>query len=80
VQDVKLALALLDDTPACTIFEALSLTEAGYGSVRRYYIQADQDNLLNLTTTQFITNNNPPESVFTISSSDSFIPSSNLKS
>jgi hypothetical protein len=70
VQDVTLALTLLDDTPLCTLIEALSLTKAGYGSVRRFYIQAEKDNTLTLQTTQYVIDNNPPELVFTINGSD----------
>jgi pimeloyl-ACP methyl ester carboxylesterase len=68
--DIILALTLLDNQPYCTLSEVLFLTEANYGSVRRFYLQTDLDNVWGPGGEQYILNNNPPEKVFFINGSD----------
>ncbi|CAM6081905.1 unnamed protein product [Calypogeia fissa] len=70
-QDATLGLLVLDDEPVASLYGVLYLTASGYGSVRRFYVKTDFDNVLPPSTDQdYIINQNPPEQVFTINGSD----------
>nr|GEU89447.1 hypothetical protein [Tanacetum cinerariifolium] len=50
--------------PFPTILEKLSLTDANYGPVRRFYIEIPEDNAIPITLQQSMISESPPENVF----------------
>uniref|UniRef100_A0A7N0V115 AB hydrolase-1 domain-containing protein n=1 Tax=Kalanchoe fedtschenkoi TaxID=63787 RepID=A0A7N0V115_KALFE len=52
------------------IAEKLSLTDTNYGSVRRFYIETQEDNCIPISVQESMVNSSPPERVFHIKGSD----------
>ncbi|KAL5987885.1 putative methylesterase 11, chloroplastic [Asimina triloba] len=69
-KDVALASVSLRPIPFAPILEKLSLTDGKYGSVRRFYIETSEDNVIPLTLQQIMINANPPEGVFRLKGGD----------
>nr|GEZ28931.1 hypothetical protein [Tanacetum cinerariifolium] len=56
--------------PFPPVFEKMSLTDANYGSVRRFYIESPEDNAIPITLQQSMISESPPEKVFCLKGSD----------
>ncbi|KAI7740030.1 hypothetical protein M8C21_025778 [Ambrosia artemisiifolia] len=69
-KDVALATVSMRPIPFPPVLEKLSLTDANYGSVRRFYIQTPDDNAIPITLQESMINESPPEKVFRLKGSD----------
>ncbi|XP_020583857.1 putative methylesterase 11, chloroplastic [Phalaenopsis equestris] len=69
-KDIALASVSMRPIPFAPILEELQLTDNNYGSVRRFYIEATEDNALPLPLQQRLCESNPPEKVFRLKGSD----------
>ncbi|KAJ0712332.1 putative alpha/beta hydrolase-1 [Helianthus annuus] len=69
-KDVALASVSMRPIPFPPVLEKLSLTDANYGSVRRFYIQTPEDNAIPITLQESMINESPPEKVFRLKGSD----------
>lgn len=69
-KDVALASVSMRPIPFPPVLEKLSLTDANYGSVRRFYIETPEDNAIPLTLQQSMISESPPEKVFRLKGSD----------
>ncbi|KAI7747053.1 hypothetical protein M8C21_011888 [Ambrosia artemisiifolia] len=69
-KDVALATVSMRPIPFPPVLEKLSLTNANYGSVRRFYIQTPDDNAIPITLQESMINESPPEKVFRLKGSD----------
>lgn len=56
--------------PFAPLLEKLSLTQNNYGSVRRFYIEAGDDNTMPPSLQQAVCGANPPEKVFRLKGAD----------
>lgn len=69
-EDVYLAYSCLNAIPFRPTFNILSLTEARYGSVPRFYVKTTDDNIIPPEIQESFIRENPPENVFTVPESD----------
>ncbi|PWA38095.1 methyl esterase 11 [Artemisia annua] len=69
-KDVALASVSMRPIPFPPVLEKLSLTDANYGSVRRFYIETPEDNAIPITLQQSMISESPPEKVFRLKGSD----------
>ncbi|KAM7277993.1 hypothetical protein ACFE04_005127 [Oxalis oulophora] len=69
-KDVALASVSMRPIPFAPVLEKLSLSDAKYGSVRRFYIETPDDNAIPLTLQQKMINSSPPERVLRLKGSD----------
>ncbi|GJR82482.1 putative methylesterase 11, chloroplastic [Tanacetum coccineum] len=69
-KDVALASVSMRPIPFPPVLEKLSLTDANYGSVRRFYIETPEDNTIPITLQQSVISESPPEKVFRLKGSD----------
>lgn len=69
-KDVALASVSLRPIPFAPLLEKLSLTEENYGSVRRFFIEAPDDQAITPSIQENMLKLNPPEQVFQIKGSD----------
>ncbi|GJY86626.1 putative methylesterase 11, chloroplastic [Tanacetum coccineum] len=60
-KDVALASVSMRPIPFPPVLEKLSLTDANYGSVRRFYIETPEDNAIPITLQQSMISESPPE-------------------
>ncbi|KAI5082944.1 hypothetical protein GOP47_0002687 [Adiantum capillus-veneris] len=70
LEDVNLALTLLNPTPFAPLLEVLTLTPAKYGSIPRFYIKTPLDNVIVPALQASFIQQNPPSQEFTIQQSD----------
>lgn len=70
IQDVALASVSMRPTPIAPVWEKLSLSDAKYGSVQRFYIKTQEDCALPSLLQEIIISSNPPEQVFQLKGSD----------
>lgn len=56
--------------PFAPVLEKLSLSELKYGSVRRFYIEAPEDNAISIAQQESMINASPPERVFRLKGAD----------
>lgn len=56
--------------PFAPIMHNLSLSEANYGTIQRFYIKTDEDFAVPVNLQNFMIDSNPPEDVFLVKGSD----------
>lgn len=56
--------------PFAPIMHKLTLSEANYGSIPRFYIKTDEDFAVPIALQEFMINSNPAKKVFQIKGSD----------
>lgn len=69
-KDVALASVSMRPIPFAPLLEKISLTEENYGSVRRFFIEAPDDQAITPSIQENMLKSNPPEQVFQIKGSD----------
>ncbi|XP_058179363.1 putative methylesterase 11, chloroplastic [Rhododendron vialii] len=69
-KDVALASVSMRPIPFAPVLEKLSLSDKKYGSVRRFYIETQEDNAIPITLQESMINKSPPERVFRLKGSD----------
>ncbi|KAE9466615.1 hypothetical protein C3L33_01462, partial [Rhododendron williamsianum] len=69
-KDVALASVSMRPIPFAPVLEKLSLSDKKYGSVRRFYIETQEDNAIPITLQESMINESPPERVFRLKGSD----------
>ncbi|KAF5725416.1 putative methylesterase 11 chloroplastic isoform X2 [Tripterygium wilfordii] len=69
-KDVALASVSMRPIPFVPVLEKLSLSDAKYGSVSRYYIETPEDNAIPITSQESMINTNPPNQVFRLKGAD----------
>ncbi|KAF8399612.1 hypothetical protein HHK36_015481 [Tetracentron sinense] len=69
-KDAALASVSMRPIPFAPVLEKLSLSDVNYGSVRRFYIEAPEDNAIPISVQESMINSNPPERVFRLKGSD----------
>ncbi|XP_034684663.1 putative methylesterase 11, chloroplastic [Vitis riparia] len=69
-KDVALASVSMRPIPIAPVWEKLSLSDAKYGSVQRFYIKTQEDCALPSLLQEIIISSNPPEQVFQLKGSD----------
>ncbi|KAK4594502.1 hypothetical protein RGQ29_018259 [Quercus rubra] len=69
-KDVALSLVSMRPIPFGPVIEKLSLSDAHYGSIRRFYIGTPEDCAIPVALQENIINTNPPEQVFWLKGSD----------
>ncbi|KAK6913354.1 Alpha/beta hydrolase fold-1 [Dillenia turbinata] len=69
-KDVALASVSMRPMPFAPVLEKLSLTDANYGSVRRFYIQTLEDHAIHVALQESMINSSPPERVFRLKGAD----------
>ncbi|XP_076954929.1 putative methylesterase 11, chloroplastic [Bidens hawaiensis] len=69
-KDVALACVSMRPIPFSPILEKLFLSDSNYGCVRRFYIEAPEDNAIPVTLQQIMINKSPPEKVFRLKGAD----------
>lgn len=69
-KDVALASVSMRPIPFAPFFEKLSLSDKNYGSVRRFYIETPEDNVIPITLQEIMISKSPPEQVFRLKGSD----------
>eukprot|EP00252_Welwitschia_mirabilis_P006902 TRINITY_DN1784_c0_g3_i1.p1 TRINITY_DN1784_c0_g3~~TRINITY_DN1784_c0_g3_i1.p1 ORF type:complete len:363 (-),score=93.69 TRINITY_DN1784_c0_g3_i1:476-1564(-) len=69
-KDVALATVSMRPIPFAPVLERIHLSEEKYGSVRRFFVQTCDDNVLTLPAQQHLVDENPPERVFKLKGSD----------
>ncbi|KAG7627071.1 Alpha/beta hydrolase fold-1 [Arabidopsis thaliana x Arabidopsis arenosa] len=69
-KDVALASVSMRSIPFAPVLEKLSLSDANYGSVRRYYIETLEDNAIPVTLQENMINSSPPEKVYRLKGAD----------
>lgn len=69
-QDFALASVSMRPIPFGPLLEKLSLSELNYGSVRRFYIETQDDCAIPVTFQEYVIDNNLPERVFRLKGSD----------
>lgn len=70
LQDAVLASVSMRPMPFAPIMEKLSLSEANYGSIPRFYIKTEEDFAIPVSLQEFMIKSNPPEQVFQLKGSD----------
>ncbi|CAH2044911.1 unnamed protein product [Thlaspi arvense] len=69
-KDIALASVSMRSIPFAPVLEKLSLSDANYGSVRRYYIETLEDNAIPVTLQENMINSSPPEKVYRLKGAD----------
>ncbi|XP_008786473.2 putative methylesterase 14, chloroplastic isoform X1 [Phoenix dactylifera] len=69
-KDIALALVSMRPIPLAPIMEKLSLTPENYGTVRRYFVQTIEDNMLSPDIQEKLVRENPPLGIFKIKGTD----------
>nr|XP_023914853.1 putative methylesterase 11, chloroplastic [Quercus suber]POF07607.1 putative methylesterase 13, chloroplastic [Quercus suber] len=69
-KDVALSLVSMRPIPFGPVIEKLSLSDAHYGSIQRFYIGTPEDCAVPVALQENIINTNPPEQVFWLKGSD----------
>lgn len=69
-QDFALASVSMRPTPFAPVLEKLSLSEANYGSVRRFYVETQDDCAIPVSFQEYMVDANLPEKVFRLKGSD----------
>ncbi|XP_030455150.1 putative methylesterase 11, chloroplastic isoform X1 [Syzygium oleosum] len=69
-KDVALASVSMRAIPFAPILEKLTLSDANYGSVRRFYIETQEDYAIPASLQETMIKSNPPEKVFHLKGSD----------
>lgn len=69
-KDAVLASVSMRPMPFAPIMEKLSLSEANYGSIPRFYIKTEEDFAIPVSLQEFMIKTNPPEQVFQLKGSD----------
>ncbi|CAE6073814.1 unnamed protein product [Arabidopsis arenosa] len=69
-KDIALASVSMRSIPFAPVLEKLSLSDANYGSVRRYYIETLEDNAIPMTVQENMINSSPPEKVYRLKGAD----------
>ncbi|KAK9276185.1 hypothetical protein L1049_005716 [Liquidambar formosana] len=69
-KDVALASVSMRPIPVAPVLEKLSLSDVNYGSVRRFYIETQEDCAIPVALQEMMINSNPPEKVFHLKGSD----------
>ncbi|XP_052195236.1 putative methylesterase 11, chloroplastic [Diospyros lotus] len=69
-KDVALASVSMRPIPFAPVLENLALTDLKYGSIRRYYIETQEDNAIPIALQQSMINKSPPERVFRLKGAD----------
>lgn len=69
-KDVALSSVSMRPMPFAPVLEKLSLTDAKYGSVRRFYIETPEDNAIPITLQESMINASPPERVLRVKGAD----------
>lgn len=70
MQDSILASVSMRPMPFAPIMHNLSLSEANYGTIQRFYIKTDEDFAVPVNLQNFMIDSNPPEDVFLVKGSD----------
>ncbi|KAI0494336.1 hypothetical protein KFK09_024470 [Dendrobium nobile] len=69
-KDIALASMSMKAVPLAPMMEKLKLTPENYGTVKRFFIQTADDNILRLQIQEEIVQKNPPHGVYKIKGSD----------
>ncbi|XP_030547185.1 putative methylesterase 11, chloroplastic isoform X2 [Rhodamnia argentea] len=69
-KDVALASVSMRPIPFAPILEKLNLSDANYGSIRRFYIETQEDHAIPASLQEAMTKSNPPEKIFHLKGSD----------
>ncbi|KAM7516698.1 hypothetical protein LguiA_006281 [Lonicera macranthoides] len=69
-KDIALACVSMRPIPFSPVLEKVSLSDANYGSVRRFYIQTLEDNAVTVSLQESMINSSPPERVFHLKGAD----------
>ncbi|KAH7532739.1 putative methylesterase 11, chloroplastic [Ziziphus jujuba] len=69
-KDIALASVSMRPIPFAPVLEKLSLSDSKYGSVRRFYIEAPEDNAIPIALQESMINASPPERVFRLKGAD----------
>ncbi|WOL15733.1 methylesterase 14, chloroplastic isoform X1 [Canna indica] len=69
-KDIALATVSMRPIPLAPIMEKLSVSAENYGTVRQYYVQTLDDNMLSADVQEKLVQENPPDGVFKIKGSD----------
>ncbi|CAI9109856.1 OLC1v1009775C1 [Oldenlandia corymbosa var. corymbosa] len=69
-KDVALASVSMRPIPFLPVLEKLSLSDAKYGKVRRFYIETPEDNAIPISLQESMINQSPPEKVFRLKGAD----------
>lgn len=70
MKDISLASVSMRPIPFAPVVEKLMLSDGNYGSVRRFYIETTEDNMIPLPLQQSMCQSDPPEMVFRLKGSD----------
>lgn len=70
LQDVALASVSMRSIPFSPVLEKLSLSDTKYGSVRRFYIETQEDNAIPIALQESMINKSPPERLFYLKGAD----------
>lgn len=70
LQDMALASMAMRAVPLAPMMEKSKLTPENYGTVKRFFIQTANDNILRLQIQEEIVQKNPPHGVYKIKGSD----------
>ncbi|KAK8924146.1 hypothetical protein KSP39_PZI019853 [Platanthera zijinensis] len=70
MKDISLASVSMRPIPFAPVVEKLMLSDGNYGSVRRFYIETTEDNMIPLPLQQSMCKSDPPEMVFRLKGSD----------
>ena len=69
-QDVALASVSMRPIPFLPVLEKLCLSDAKYGTVRRFYIETPDDNAIPISVQESMVSKSPPEKVFRLKGAD----------
>ncbi|KAL7141117.1 hypothetical protein ABFS83_08G032100 [Erythranthe nasuta] len=69
-KDIALASVSMRPIPFSPVLEKLSLSETNHGSVRRFYIEALEDNAIPIAVQEIMISKSPPEKVFLLKGAD----------
>ncbi|CAA2961769.1 Hypothetical predicted protein [Olea europaea subsp. europaea] len=69
-KDVALASVSMRSIPFSPVLEKLSLSDTKYGSVRRFYIETQEDNAIPIALQESMINKSPPERLFCLKGAD----------
>ncbi|CAH9084389.1 unnamed protein product [Cuscuta europaea] len=69
-KDVSLAAVSMRPIPFSPILEKLTLSDAKYGSIRRFYIETPEDNAIPISLQQTMIDQSPPEKVYHLKGAD----------
>ncbi|CAH9139224.1 unnamed protein product [Cuscuta epithymum] len=69
-KDVSLASVSMRPIPFSPILEKLTLSDAKYGSIKRFYIETPEDNAIPIALQQTMIDQSPPEKVYHLKGAD----------